>query len=154
METYAEVLIRKEREFQIQQQLAELPEVEIPEWHKEELEKRMQEYNMETYADLYAKREEYTMTNYNEDEDDRREDRRKRAERNSVSSVEIGKDETPYTAVDIELSDDDFMGLALQAHERDITFNKMINIILKDGIKQAEHRFEHGNKPQLLNEGK
>ena len=93
------------------------------------------------------------MTNYNEDEDDRREDRRKRAERNSVSSVEIGKDETPHTAVDIELSDDDFIGVALHAHERDITFNKMINIILKDGIKQAEYRFEHDTRPQLLNEG-
>jgi len=102
------------------------------------------------------------MTNYSQDEDDRKRDRQERAdrvnvftkERNRTQSVEIGKDETPYTAVDIELSDDDFMGVALQAHERDITFNKMVNIILKDSIKQAEHKFEHGNKPQLLNEGK
>jgi len=28
----------------------------------------------------------------------------------------------------------------------------MINIILKNGIKDAQHRFEHGSKPQLLNE--
>lgn len=73
---------------------------------------------------------------------------------NWPQSVEIAKDETLHTAVDIELSDDDFMGVALQAHERDITFNEMINIILKDGIRHAEHEFEHGNKPQLLNEGK
>jgi hypothetical protein len=46
------------------------------------------------------------------------------------------------------------MGVALQAHERDITFNKMVGIILKDVINQSEHKFEHGNKPQLLNEGK
>ena len=102
------------------------------------------------------------MTNYSQDEDDRRRDRQERAdrsnvftkERNRTQSVEIGKDETPHTAVDIELSDEDFMGVALQAHERDITFNKMIGIILKDVIKQAEYKFEHGNKPQLLNEGK
>lgn len=109
---------------------------------------------METYAELLLRKERKVMTNYTQDEEDRINDRLTRAERNSVSSVEIGKDETPHTAVDIELSDDDFIGVALQAHERDITFNKMINIILKDGIKQAEHRFEHGNKPQLLNEGK
>ena len=100
------------------------------------------------------------MTNYDIDEDERRRDRQERADRvnvftkdrNRTQSIEIGKDETPHTAVDIELSDDDFRGVALQAHERDITFNKMINIILKDGIKQAEYRFEHDNKPQLLNE--
>ena len=27
-------------------------------------------------------------------------------------------------------------------------------IILKDGIEQTEYRFEHDNKPQLLNEDK
>ena len=73
---------------------------------------------------------------------------------NWPQSVELGKDETPYTAVDIELSDDDFRRVALQAHERDITFNKMIELILKDVINQAEYRFEHDNKPQLLNEDK
>ena len=117
---------------------------------------------MQTYAEITAKREEAKMTNYSQDEDDRRRDRQERAdrvnvftkERNRTQSVEIGKDETPHTAVDIELSDEDFMGVALQAHERDITFNKMINIILKDSIKQTEYRFEHDNKPQLLNEDK
>ena len=97
------------------------------------------------------------MSNYDMDEIERLKEREKRSrgiKPNWPQSVELGKDETPHTAVDIELSDDDFMGVALQAHERDITFNKMINIILKDGIKQAEYRFEHGNKPQLLNEGK
>ena len=102
------------------------------------------------------------MTNYDMDEIERLREREKRsrgikpiwnsANQNWPQSVELGKDETPYTAVDIELSDDDFRGVALQAHERDITFNKMINIILKDGIKQAEYRFEHDTRPQLLNE--
>ena len=107
---------------------------------------------METYAELLLRKEREVMTNYSQDEDDRINDRLTRAKRNSVSSVELGKDETPHTAVDIELSDNDFKRVALQAHERDITFNKMVGLILKDGLGKAEHRFEHDNKPQLLNE--
>jgi hypothetical protein len=102
------------------------------------------------------------MTNYSQDEDDRTNDRQERAERqkdrnkpiNWPQSVKLGKDEAPYTAVDIEISDDDFKSVALQAHERDITFNKMVGIILKDGLRSTGHIFEHGNKPQLLNEDK
>ena len=102
------------------------------------------------------------MTNYSQDEDDRRRDRQERAdrvnvfakERNRTLSVEIGKDETPQRVVDIEITDDDFRRVALQAHERDITINKMVGLIIKDGLGKVEHRFEHGNKPQLLNEGK
>jgi len=110
---------------------------------------------METYAERLQKRKEGAMTNYDMDEIERERERMSRGIRSKwPKSVELGKDETPHTAVDIELSDDDFMGVALQAHERDITFNKMINIILKDGIKQAEYRFEHDTRPQLLNEDK
>jgi len=69
-------------------------------------------------------------------------------------SVQLGKDETPHIAVDIELPDDEFKRIALQAHERDITFNKMALLILKDGLGKSEYRFEHDNKPQLLNEDK
>ena len=68
------------------------------------------------------------------------------------TSVEIGKEEEPWEAVNIELKDEDFTRIAREAHARDITINKMINIILKDGIKNAEYRFEHDSKPQLLNE--
>ena len=101
------------------------------------------------------------MTNYSQDEDDRRRDRQERAdrvnvfakERNRTLSVEIGKDETPQRVVDIEITDDDFRRVALQAHERDITINKMVGLIIKDGLSKVEHRFEHDNKPQLLNEG-
>ena len=104
------------------------------------------------------------MSNYDMDEIERLKEREKRsrgikpmwnsANQNWPQSVELGKDETPHTAVDIELSDDDFKRVALQAHERDITFNKMVGLILKDGLGKAEHRFEHDNKPQLLNEDK
>ena len=107
---------------------------------------------METYAELLIRKEREVMTNYSQDEDDRINDRLTRAKRNSVSSVELGKDETPHTAVDIELSDNDFRKVALQAHERDITFNKMVGLILKDGLVKAEYRFEHDTRPQLLNE--
>ena len=92
------------------------------------------------------------MSNYDMDEIERLKEREKKSR--GIRSVELGKDETPYTAVDIELPDDDFRMIALQAHERDITFNKMIELILKDVINQAEYRFEHDNKPQLLNEDK
>ena len=92
------------------------------------------------------------MTNYDMDEIERLKEREKMYR--GIRSVELGKDEKPFTAVDIELPDDDFMRIAREAHERDITFNKMINIILKDGINQAEYRFEHQSKPQLLNEDK
>ena len=69
-------------------------------------------------------------------------------------SVEIGKDEESWTAIDVEIPDEDFIKIAHAAHTRDITINKMVNLIIKDGIKNAEYRFEHDNKPQLLNEDK
>ena len=97
------------------------------------------------------------MSNYDMDEIERLREREKRSrgiKPNWPQSVELGKDETPHTAVDIELPDDDFRMIALQAHERDITFNKMIELILKDVINQAEYKFEHHSKPQLLNEDK
>ena len=100
------------------------------------------------------------MTNYSQDEDDRRRDRQARAdrvnvftkERNRAQSVEIGKDEKPHNAVDIEISDDDLIKVALQAHERDITINKMVGIIIKDGLSSSKQIFEHP-QTQLLNEG-
>ena len=97
------------------------------------------------------------MTNYDMDEIERQRERERRSrgiKPNWPQSVEIGKDETPHTAVDIEISDDDFRRVAFQAHERDITFNKMVNLILKDGLRSSEHIFEHPPKPQLLNEDK
>ena len=107
---------------------------------------------METYAERLQKRKEQKMSNYDLDEIERLRERERMSR--GIRPVELGKDETPYTAVDIELLDDDFRRVALQAHERDITFNKMIELILKDVINQAEYKFEHHSKPQLLNEDK
>ncbi len=107
---------------------------------------------IETYAERLQKRKEQKMSNYDMDEIERQRERERRSR--GIRSVELGKNETPYTAVDIELSDDDFRRVALPAHERDITFYSMVEIILKDGLGKAEYRFEHDNKPQLLNEDK
>lgn len=85
------------------------------------------------------------MTNYDIDEMRRRD---------KMKTVEIGKEEEPWEAVHLELKDKDFMRIAREAHKRDITINRMINIMLKDGMTSAEYKFEHGNKPQLLNETK
>ena len=109
---------------------------------------------METYANILQKRKEQKMSNYDMDEIERQRERERRSRGIKSEDVKLGKDEKPYTAVDIELPDDDFMRIAREAHERDITFNKMVNIILKDGINQAEYRFEHGNKPEFLSEDK
>ena len=68
------------------------------------------------------------------------------------STPTLGKEEEPWTAINIEVRDGDFMRIAQEAHRRDITINKMVNIILKDSIKNAEYRFEHESKPQVLKE--
>ena len=73
-------------------------------------------------------------------------------EQRKPQSVQIGKDEESWTAIDVEIPDEDFVRIAHAAHTRDITINKMVNIILKDSLKTLEYRFEHQDKPQLLNE--
>ena len=102
------------------------------------------------------------MTNYDMDELRRRDDEQRKKdfgkdivehEKRSVHDTRtLGKDEEPWTAVDIEIPDEDFIKIAHAAHTRDITINKMVNIILKNGIKDAEYRFEHDSKPQFLTE--
>ena len=54
--------------------------------------------------------------------------------------------------IEIELSDDVFMKLAMQAHERDVTLNTHIIDVIKDKLKDTEYQFENGTKPQLLTE--
>ena len=100
---------------------------------------------METYAERLQKRKRGKMSNYDMDEIERERDR------NSFASVKIG-DEEPEAAVTVELPDDVVLKLALQAHERDITLNKMCGIVLKDSLKNLEYRYEHQTKPQVLKE--
>ena len=64
------------------------------------------------------------------------------------------KDEEPWVSVPVEMEDDTFLKIARKAHERDITFNKMVNIIIRDHMdylyKKRNEKFQP--KPQLLNE--
>ena len=99
---------------------------------------------METYAERLQKRKRGKMSNYDMDEIERERDR------NSFASVKIG--EAPEAVVTVELPDKVILKLALQAHERDITLNKMCGIVLKDSLKNLEYRYEHQSKPQVLKE--
>jgi len=100
---------------------------------------------IETYAEILQKRKRGKMSNYDMDEIERERDR------NSFASVKIG-DEEPEAAVTVELPDEVILKLALQAHERDITLNKMCGIVLKSSLKDLEYRYEHESKPQVLKE--
>ena len=99
---------------------------------------------METYAERLQKRKRGKMSNYDMDEIERERDR------NAFASVKIG--EESEAVVTVELPDDVILRLALQAHERDITLNKMCGIALKDSLKNLEYRYEHQSKPQVLKE--
>ena len=102
------------------------------------------------------------MTNYDMDEMRRRDDERRKKEfgkdmikheKKSVHDTRIlGKDEAAWTAIDVEIPDEDFIKIAHAAHTRDITINKMVNIMLKKSIEKAEYKFEHDSEPQLLTE--
>ncbi len=54
--------------------------------------------------------------------------------------------------ITLDISDDVFMKLAMQAHERDVTLNTHIIDVIKDKLKDTEYQFENGTKPQLLTE--
>ena len=83
------------------------------------------------------------MSNYDMDEIERQ----KKRERKSRG---IGEDQS----VEIELPQEDILKLALLAHEKDVTLNTICIDILKQGIEDGEHRFEHDSRPELLNETK
>ena len=82
------------------------------------------------------------MADYNRDE--------MRRQELKITSVDPPK-KTSET-FEIDISDDLFLRVAKEAHARDITFNDMVLSIVKDGLKDAEYRFEHNYKPQFLAE--
>lgn len=47
--------------------------------------------------------------------------------------------------IEVELTDSEFLQLARQAHDLDVTFNQLVNKILGDaiGIDLAHQRFQH-----------
>ena len=54
--------------------------------------------------------------------------------------------------ITLDISDDVFLKLAMQAHERNVTLNTHIIDVIKDKLKDTEYQFENGDKPQLLTE--
>ena len=84
------------------------------------------------------------MADYNRDE--------MRRQELKITSVDPPK-KTSET-FEIDISDDLFLRVAKEAHARDITFNDMVLSIVKDGLRDAEYRFEHNSKPQFLAENK
>ena len=101
---------------------------------------------METYAERLQKRKEEKMSNYDMDEIERERDR------NAFASAKVTVPEDSEAVVNVELPDKVILKLALQAHERDITLNKMCSIVLKSSLKDLEYRYEHQSKPQVLKE--
>lgn len=47
--------------------------------------------------------------------------------------------------IEIELTDEEFLGLARLAHEQDVTFNQLVNNILAEatGINLEYRKFQH-----------
>ena len=55
-------------------------------------------------------------------------------------------------SIELDLSDDVLLKLAMQAHERNVTLNTHIIDVIKDKLKDTDYQFENGTKPQLLTE--
>jgi len=120
METYAEVLARKEKEFQIKDQSK-------------------------------VRREKEAMSNYDMDEIERERDRNAFASAKGKSSITLQDDEE-LQIVEIEIDHKDLLKLALAAHDRDITLNKMCSAIILDSVDSLDYKFEHQTKPTVLKE--
>ena len=116
---------------------------------------------METYAERLQKRKENTMTNYDMDElrrqgkvpddEDARERDRNAFASTKKTSVTLQDDEKLQT-VEIEIDHKDLLKLALAAHDRDITLNKMCSHIIVDSVDTLDYRYEHQTKPTVLKE--
>ena len=57
---------------------------------------------------------------------------------NSEEEAEIYFDEEKSEEVLIDLSNSDFLKLAMMAHEKDITFNQLCNDIINEHIESTE----------------
>jgi len=111
---------------------------------------------METYAERLQKEKEKPMTNYDMDELRRQgkvpDEIERERDRNAFASVKIGQKPELFQSVEIDISDDDLIKLALAAHERDITLNQLCNNILAKSLTDLDYRYEHQSKPQVLKE--
>lgn len=59
-------------------------------------------------------------------------------------------DKEKMVDVPIDLTDEEFLSIAKMAHERDITFNKMVEVILWNFINETKNK----NIPTLTDEVK
>jgi len=91
------------------------------------------------------------MTNYDMDELERRNLLVQHHQERERKSRGIRPEDEDHS-VEIELPQKDILKLALLAHEKNVTLNTVCIDILKQGIEDGEHRFEHDSRPQLLNE--
>jgi len=105
---------------------------------------------IETYAERLRKKRKAGMTNYDLDEIERERDRNAFASAKSTS-VSLQDDEA-FQTVEIEIDHKDLLKLALAAHDRDITLNKMCSTIIVDSMDSLDYKFEHQTKPQVLKE--
>ena len=60
--------------------------------------------------------------------------------------------EEEMKSIELDLSDDVLLKLAMQAHERNVTLNTHIVDVIKNKLKDSEYQFENGTEPQLLTE--
>jgi hypothetical protein len=51
-----------------------------------------------------------------------------------------------FERVDVDLDDATFIGLALEAHKRDITFNQLCSEIIENKIKELEKKEKTNDK--------
>ena len=105
---------------------------------------------METYAEILQKRKGEKMSNYDMDEIERERDRNAFAHANTAS-VTL-QDDKDLQTVEIEIDHKDLLKLALAAHDRDITLNKMCSHIIVDSVDTLDYRYEHQIKPTVLKE--
>ena len=60
--------------------------------------------------------------------------------------------EEEMKSIELDISDDVFLKLAMQAHERNVTLNTHIVDVIKNKLQDSEYQFENGTEPQLLTE--
>ena len=83
------------------------------------------------------------MTNYDMDEIERQRERERK-------SRGIRTEDESESAITLEIPDVTVLKLAVKAHEKGITLNKMFNIVIDNMIETSDCEVKHS--PQLLNE--
>ncbi len=49
------------------------------------------------------------------------------------------------STIELDLTEEEFMQIALMAHERDITFNKMVETMLMKAIEEERNKLEESD---------